>query len=382
MNNNIFTHDALIDAIYESALDPAKWADTFNRLGAYLNTSAINLIGLRVHDYDNPFLFSQNIPSDYGKDYQSYWRTHDIWVQAGIDKGLNGGGNTLIGSQLVDRRTFLNSMFYNDWLREQNIGDVLSTNLWDDNPSTPKIVLCFFRGIDQDSFQESDRLNLQHFAQHLNRAFRITSQLKLSKQKTMQKEAVFDLMGHALFVLDEDQNIVQCNALVTQLLSNYPELIKTRHNRLIALGYHASMTLDAAIALAERGHHAEIVFTSTYVGQAGAIHRARLAPLKEAAICDHWGPLTNRAHYLLLIEKDQAIKQEALRAFGMLFDMTAAEQQVLLSLMQDATPEEIALTLSVSLATIRSHIAHMRQKTGVRRIPELVRMALAATRSL
>ncbi|MBS0425199.1 MAG: hypothetical protein JSR71_12445 [Proteobacteria bacterium] len=36
----------------------------------------------------------------------------------------------------------------------------------------------------------------------------------------------------------------------------------------------------------------------------------------------------------------------------------------------------------MSLATIRSHIQYIRQKTGVRRISELVRMALIATRSL
>lgn len=40
------------------------------------------------------------------------------------------------------------------------------------------------------------------------------------------------------------------------------------------------------------------------------------------------------------------------------------------------------VSLNVSLTTIRSHIQHIRQKTGVRRITELVRMALIATRSL
>ena len=205
MNNNRPTHDALVDAIYESALNPVKWKDTLNRLSAYLNASAINMIGLQVQNYDNPFLLSQNIPSDYGRDYRNYWREHDIWVQAGIDKGLNGGGKTLTGDMLVDRRSFLQSTFYNEWLAEQNISDVLSTNLWDDNPNTPKIILCFFRGVGQHSFQESDRMNLHHLAQHLNRAFSITSQLKLSEQKNLLEESIADSIGHALFVLNENQ---------------------------------------------------------------------------------------------------------------------------------------------------------------------------------
>ncbi|MCB1985594.1 MAG: helix-turn-helix transcriptional regulator [Burkholderiales bacterium] len=378
MNNNKPSHDALVDAIYESALDPVKWKHTLNQLSTYLNASAINLIGLQVQNYDNPFLLSQNIPSDYGKDYQSYWREHDIWVQAGIDKGLNGGGNTLTGDMLVDRRTFLKSAFYNDWLAEQNISDVLSTNLWDDNPNTPKIILCFFRGVGQDSFQESDRLNLHRLAHHLNRAFCITSQLKLSEQKKVLEESIFDSIGHAIFVLNENRRIIKYNAAATQLLSCCPGLIKIRHERLIELGYHASPSFDEAIALVDRGHHAEIVFTATYLGTIKETHHARLTPLKEAAI---W-PLSNRAHYLLLIEKNQEIKQETLHAFCAVFNLTASEQQILLGLMQDDTPEEIARTLSVSLATIRSHIQNIRQKTGVRRITELVRMALIATRSL
>ena len=30
MNNNRPTHEALVDAIYESALNPVKWKDTLN----------------------------------------------------------------------------------------------------------------------------------------------------------------------------------------------------------------------------------------------------------------------------------------------------------------------------------------------------------------
>ena len=148
--------------------------------------------------------------------------------------------------------------------------------------------------------------------------------------------------------------------------------------KIIAGNWKMHLNKAEAIELVDRGHHAEIVFTATYLGTIKETHHARLTPLKEAAI---W-PLSNRAHYLLLIEKNQEIKQETLHAFCAVFNLTASEQQILLGLMQDDTPEEIARTLSVSLATIRSHIQNIRQKTGVRRITELVRMALIATRSL
>jgi len=80
MNLNKPTHDALVEAIYESALNPVKWKEVLNQLSVYHNASAINMIGVDVNDFDNPFLLSQNLSGDYGKDYKNYWREH-VWVR-------------------------------------------------------------------------------------------------------------------------------------------------------------------------------------------------------------------------------------------------------------------------------------------------------------
>jgi DNA-binding CsgD family transcriptional regulator len=87
-----------------------------------------------------------------------------------------------------------------------------------------------------------------------------------------------------------------------------------------------------------------------------------------------------RARYALIIEPGNRLDRSALASLGKLFKLTSAEQTVLLHLMQDATPEEIAAQLGISLHTVRSHIKSLREKTGVRRITELVHMAQAATR--
>lgn len=370
-------YDELVQAIYESAMNPERWKETLDRLRIHLDATAFNLIGFQLSDYANPFLLSHNIPGDYGKSYQAYWGERDLWVQAARARNLTEGGNTLAGRMLVEKRKLVRSDFYNDWLAYQNIGDVLTSNLWDAHPETPHILLCFFRGIDSDGFEESDRLKLEDFSQHLNRAFRIAFRLGCLEREAVLQDSVVTGLRHAVLVLDETRKILQCNPAAQRLLDSSPALLKLRHGRVTHLGERACPNLDEAFALVDRGRHAHVVFTLARAGEAGETHSALLAPLGEVPVLGMPSP---QARYLVVIENCRGIDEDALRSFCGLFHLTAAEQSVLRGLMDDATPEEIAVTLRVSLATVRSHIRHIRQKTGVRRVTELVRMALAATR--
>ncbi|MEW6039652.1 MAG: helix-turn-helix transcriptional regulator [Pseudomonadota bacterium] len=371
-------YDELVQAIYESALNPQGWQDSLNQLRIHLDASAFNLIGFKLTDYANPFLLSHNIPADYGKNYQAYWGERDIWVQAARDRNLAEGGHTLAGGMLVERRELVRSAFYNDWLLNQNIGDVLCSNLWNADSDTPHVVLCFFRGVGSEGFDEADRLKLQSISKHLNRAFRIAFRLGLLERGGVLKDSVIGGLSHAVLVLDAGCRILHCNPAAQRLLDSRPAPVKIRHGRVIGLGARACPDLEVALALADRGRHARIAFTLARPGEAGETHSALVTPLGEVPVL---GLPSLHARYLLVIENCRGINEDALRSFCGLFQLTAAEQSVLLGLMDEATPEAIAAGLGVSLATVRSHIQHIRQKTGVRRLTELVRMALAASRS-
>ncbi|QXP85672.1 helix-turn-helix transcriptional regulator [Methylococcus sp. Mc7] len=371
-------YDELVQAIYESALDPESWQKTLDQLRIHLDASAFNLIGFKLTDYANPFLLSYNIPSDYGKNYQAYWGERDLWVQAARDKSLAEGGHTLAGGMLVERRELVRSAFYNDWLVNQNIGDVLCSNLWDVESDTPHVVLCFFRGVGSEGFEEADRLRLQSISRHLNRAFRIAFRLGVLERGGVLKESVIAGLSHAVFVLDAGCRVLHCNPAAERLLDSRPAAIKIRHGRVIALGTRACPDFDEALSLADQGRHARVAFTLAKPGEAGETLSALVAPLGEVSVL---GLPSLHARYLLVIENCRGINEDALRSFCGLFQLTAAEQSVLLGLMDEATPEAIAATLRVSVATVRSHIQHIRQKTGVRRLAELVRMALAASRA-
>src|SRR5690606_21601056 len=56
--------------------------------------------------------------------------------------------------------------------------------------------------------------------------------------------------------------------------------------------------------------------------------------------------------------------------------LTRAEAEVLQRLIAGDTPRDIAIGQGVALATVRTHIAHLREKFGVSRTIELLRRVL------
>jgi DNA-binding CsgD family transcriptional regulator len=58
------------------------------------------------------------------------------------------------------------------------------------------------------------------------------------------------------------------------------------------------------------------------------------------------------------------------------FDLSKREREVLALLARGDTDEEIASALIIAVATVRSHLDRIRDKTGCRRRPELTRLAV------
>jgi DNA-binding CsgD family transcriptional regulator len=156
-------------------------------------------------------------------------------------------------------------------------------------------------------------------------------------------------------------------------------LVKLRNGRIAGLGQRTFPILDAGFDSARRGIPAHIAFECIRPNGCADTGTARLVRIDELP---SFGLPSPAIRFLLMIKHSDAINEDALKSFCGLFKLSRAEQCVLRELMGDATPEEIAQRQGTSLNTIRTHLKNIRRKTGVHRMTELVRMALAATRAL
>ncbi|MEM1288833.1 MAG: helix-turn-helix transcriptional regulator, partial [Pseudomonadota bacterium] len=62
------------------------------------------------------------------------------------------------------------------------------------------------------------------------------------------------------------------------------------------------------------------------------------------------------------------------------YNLTGRELETLLALADGLSVEEISDRLEVSVVTVRSHLAKLREKTGCRRAAQLVRLVYEAAR--
>ena len=374
-------HESLVQDIYECALHPDGWDRTLTHIRQYLNASAINLIGLEVASHDNPFLYTSNIPADYGKAYQRHWFHEDPWVHAARARQLNQGGETVAGGMLVENRALKRGAFYHDWLAEQDIQDVLFTNLWGtepcwgQDPDHPRIVLCFMRGLKAEVFDEAERRKLQALAGHLNQAFRIALQLGLLQRGTALRQAAIDALDQAVFVLGEQRELLTVNAAGQRLLALPANPLRIRANRLVGLGRQCEPGLDAAFKRASQGFPVVLVYQTEPLA---SVCPARLLPLNDTTARELG--LNQSDGYVLYLRKPAKDDPESLAAFCRLHGISPAEQAVLRALLSDASPEEIAVQLKLSLPTVRSHLLSLRRKTDTQRISQLLRLVLATTR--
>lgn len=371
-------HGELIQAIYDCALNPDGWNQTLEQIRILLDASAINLIGLEMASFDNPFLYSSNIPADYGKEYRAYWYEHDPWVRSAREQHLATAGATMTGRMLLDERELLKSEFYNDWLARQDIKDVLCANLWGAEPDMPHIILCFFRPPGAEGFHQAELDIIRGLSRHLNRAFGIAWRLGLLQRGGALRETVIDGLRQAVFLLDAQRQLLDANPAGRAMLAARDNPLIISKGRLMNLGQRAHPGLDAAFDHASQGMPVQIAFTHAASEAGQTTGQARLIALSETA---GLGLPTPRVRYLLLIEPGSAVDAVALHAFAGLYKLTPAELKVLEGLIADETPEEIAARLNIGITTVRTHLKHLRLKTGARRLSGLVRIALASTRA-
>jgi len=317
---------------------------------------------------------------DQGHIYRDNWLSHDPWVKGLTQKGLDLGGITYCGSQLLNPEELVKTPFYKDWLVGQDIKDVLGANLWgqvrqwDRDPDDHRIVLGFYRSRVDEAFSETDRQKLEALSRHLNRAFQITFRMGRLAHNECVSEAVLKTLCQAVIVLDANSRILAANPAGSRWLEQTPAQLQVRDGRLTRFLGKLSPSLAEAMAQCRNGHASLLHWHAEYSGRL----TLRLAPLHGSVIP---GFSSLRTDFVLIIEGGNGIDDASFQSFCCLFRIMPAEQKVLRLLMQDNGSDEIATSLKISSATVRTHIQNIRYKVGVRRISDVVAMALAAVRA-
>jgi DNA-binding CsgD family transcriptional regulator len=233
----------------------------------------------------------------------------------------------------------------------------------------------FVRTHKERPFSERELFDLRRLAPHLNRALRVTLRL-------LEMEACADSsaeMGEraltAIVVTDAFGHVAEANSLARVILEEADGLL-IRDGVLRGARSDDNARLVRLILEAAGG-----VDGLTFIHKSGAMQVARpscrrplplvVSPTRNAA--SRFG----RSHAVTITFADPERAPEAdTDLLVRLYGFTAREAAVAVLLLQGRSPAEAAAELAMTENTVRTHIRHAFEKTGVERLSDFVRLLM------
>jgi DNA-binding CsgD family transcriptional regulator len=264
---------------------------------------------------------------------------------------------------------FFATPFYKEWMQPQGWGDVVSANL--DKSTTSRAVFSVARHADDGLVDDDMRRRMRLLVPHVRRSAMIGKLIDLSRVEAAAMADTLDGLQAGMFLVDATGRLVHANASGRAMLDEGNLL-------------HANGRLVAAESSDEALRD---VFLAASNGDAplnGKDIAVRLTARDGDQFVTHVLPLTSgvrrqagasySAVAAVFVQKTGQDISPALESLGEQYGLTPAELRVLVAIMDFGGVAEVAAALKLSPATVRTHLRHVFEKTGVRRQADLVKL--------
>lgn len=382
--------DSLISALYETAMEPALWAEA---LRLYVKFVGAN--GAHVLNIDNRTGFVQE---DYVGGLRIDPADYTRWVTQFMRRDLRITGKMMANISLHEWRCCHHYLATNAVARDEVYQDCLipigvryTMGSLMDQTEDSKVLLGFFRDPSQSPFGAEAQKRANYIAPHFTRAYRLHTQLRQLRLNTELGAAAINALGSVLFIVDSDARILHANHSAEQWLASRDCVLTCRYGKLACSEPDTASKLSAAIAVAT-GSPA----VASFIYLPGpSFRQIWVTPLKASLelIADWQQSLAlvlikdpNRSalqvwqtdsHTAAAEQKPLATRlADSANRFAIVHRLTQRETEILYNLAQCISAREISERNQVSYHTVRSQIASLLQKTGCKRQADLIRLYL------
>ena len=363
---------ALAD-IYEAALRPAHWAVVLERLVEIFHGSGAILRTFEATPETAGMWFAHRIEQWALKEYVRHFHKMDVWESSGRARGYMQSVGVYVADMLLPREEFLATEFYRDFLRRQDIRDLLAVVVHDGSPPPmPLTVLSIYRGHQQPLFGEADLILARAFLPHLARAVEMNFQMAEMRHCAAVHSVAFEQFSPAMLFFNRSGVVInsnrQANALITAA-----DGILVRDGHLAATNIEDDVKLQLLLegnGGAEHGE-ADVVRISRPSG------RLPYAVVRIAVPQDKRDPPDARqAHFAILLHDPSVVAELDLDTLGRLYGLTPAESRLVQALVDHGSAKSIFHHTNLNEHTVRSQLKAVLKKTGTRAQAELIRLAL------
>jgi DNA-binding CsgD family transcriptional regulator len=354
------------DLILAAAVHPEGWKDVLHYLAEMTDCVAG---GITIEDArtrkGEPLVY-------FGFDPDHVRRTFDYYLPMnplfGIAERMKPGF-VVTNGDVIDESAFRRTEFFNGWARPQGLCCPATVVL--SRRSNRYCPLTLVRPDGKGDVSRPDLGWLSGLAPHLIRAMEITVELDTQSLDYHIIDVAMEGSNLGLIALDEEGRIVYANSVAETRL--HRELgIKQRWGRLSGVTPDIDGQLKEAVSLA---------YASKTFGKDICVEATGRPPIVVKVIpvvSEHgFAKVIPRQPAVLLVFRDAPLNiDRRLRYIGEVYRLTPAECRVLAAVIDGTDMKSLASRLSISKATLKTHLTRIFSKTGTSRQNALISLVL------
>lgn len=356
--------------LYERAEDDNGWDRAVEELADVMEGQVVC-----VHRYDLGVRAGEAVrvlrgltPHD-AEEYREHHASNNAWMErlAGIPQP----GAVLVSHKVCPERELVEHRFYNEFLKPRGLFALLAIVVESGGHEFETVNM--LRGRRPGRYTDEEESLARWLAPHVRSLHRLHRLLAAERARCRLLGEVLDRISTAVFALDKDLEIVECNRAALDLLATGDGLTAVR-GRLEVRDPDARDELRGAIGALV----ATLRGRDNYAGGSFLVGRPSLARAYSATVLPIRSVLSSDAACgaccLLLVDDPEREDLPSVTRLIELWELTPAEARVACLLAVGRSPNEISDHLGVSINTVRTQLQKIFLKTDTTRQGELVRL--------
>lgn len=367
---DIDTFSTLVESVYDSATDPARWEVFLRGLAHALNGKS----GMfRVIDERIPSIRANihyNLDPELQEAHRQYYVTRDIYLDALRDKP---GNYIATGESALDQREVRRTEFFADYMKPQDSYHVCGGLAMRNEEFTIKFGLQ--RDRKAGPFSEDDAAFVRRFVPHIQRAARLGHLLDLARHQQQSAEQALESLAVGIILLDEQEHMLHANTKAEEALAARAGLT-VRNRQLTATRTGDMQPLRDLLAVVrsrsvmDSPPIPETILLTPEPGEPQLLLVACPVKSHQPYFRGPW-PEIAVAVFISNLADAGLLNHDVLIT---LYGLTPAEARLACALAGGHGLPDLSTEWHVSRETLRTHLKRLLGKTGTSRQAELVRL--------
>nr|AAR11778.1 TeiR [Comamonas testosteroni] len=356
---------ALINQLYETAMDPEGWKPFLETLRLQLGGNYASLI-VRPGSAD-----------DVGLIVSAAGDRRDLMpncpkISMSPFRGMPTDRIVTVGDVMPESE-WRASSYYNDWCKQLQVFHVMAADIVTKDSCVYGLRITRPEGA--PAFNKQERAFGSMMLPHIKRALTLHLSVNQDRQViSLYSKATAQLMV-GVVILDQNGNVLECNPAAASIL-DMQDGLKISGGMLEA--NYANDTRKLQRLIKDALMHTQVSRLSMTEGMSVSRQSGQLnwGVVVQSISPDEWTEGKQRPSVAVFVRDTGGKADPPVKLAQQLFQLTPAETSLAIQLANGLSLEEAAEALIIRRNTARAHLRSIFSKTGVRRQTELVRIFL------